>query len=51
VALDQAALDLVSTATGKSLDRLAWPNLDGTLQLSYAESLGLGSRKYRLVEV
>ncbi len=51
VALDQAALDLVSSATGKPLDRLAWPNLDGTLQLAYAESLGLGSRSYRLVEL
>jgi hypothetical protein len=51
VALDQAALDLISSATGTPLDRLAWPNLDGTLQLSYAESLGLGNRSYRIVEV
>jgi uncharacterized Fe-S center protein len=51
VALDQAALDLVASVTGTPLDRLAWPNLDGTLQLSYAESMGLGSRSYRLIEV
>lgn len=51
VALDSAALDLVAAATGQPLDRLSFPNLDGTLQLSYAESLGLGKRSYRLVEV
>lgn len=51
VALDQAALDLVAASTGKPLDRIAWPKLDGTVQLAYAEELGLGSRKYELVEV
>jgi uncharacterized Fe-S center protein len=51
VALDQAALDLVAAVNGKGLDQLAWPKLDGTIQLSYAERLGLGKRKYELVEV
>lgn len=51
VALDQAALDLVKKAEGKSLDRLSYPDLDGTVQLAHAERIGLGSRKYDLVEV
>jgi len=51
VALDQAALDLVAAAEGKPLDQIAWPKVDGTVQLSYGEKLGLGSREYRLVEV
>lgn len=51
VALDQAALDLVAAATGRPLDRLAWPKLDGSVQLEYAERLGLGRRAHRLVEV
>jgi hypothetical protein len=51
VALDQAALDLVLATTGQRLDRLAWPELDGIVQLSYAERLGLGNRRYDLLEV
>jgi uncharacterized protein len=51
VALDQAALDLVKAGTGRALDRLAWPKIDGTVQLSYGESLGLGRRDYRMIEV
>ncbi len=51
VALDQAALDLVAASTGRPLDRIAWPKLDGTVQLAYAEKLGLGKREYRRIEV
>jgi hypothetical protein len=51
VALDQAVLDLVKAQEGQSLDALAYPRLDGTVQLSYAEKLGLGSRAYHLVEL
>ena len=51
VALDQAGLDLVKKSAGRSLDKIAWPEIDGSVQLSYAEQLGLGSRKYDLVEV
>ena len=51
VALDQAVVDLVAASAGQPLDRLAWPKLDGNVQLSYAEKLGLGSRSYRLIEV
>lgn len=51
VALDQAALDLVRSAESKSLAELSYPRLDATVQLAYAEELGLGSRAYDLVEV
>jgi uncharacterized protein len=51
VALDQAALDLVSSVSGERLDRLAWPELDGLIQLDYAQSLAIGSRTYRLTEI
>jgi len=51
VALDQAALDLVAAACGEPLDRRSWPELDGTIQLAYAQSLGLGRREYELIEV
>jgi len=51
VALDQAAMDLVHAVERKTLDKLAYPQLDGSLQLAYAEKLGLGTRKYELVEV
>jgi uncharacterized protein len=51
VALDQAALDLVEAQAGRDLSALAWPKIDGSVQLAYAEELGLGSRTYTLIEV
>jgi len=51
VALDQAVMDLVAASQGKRIDQIAWPKLDGTIQLSYAERLGLGKTKYELVEL
>jgi hypothetical protein len=51
VALDQAALDLVESANGRRLDQLAFPKIDGLVQLAYAESVGLGRRDYQLIEV
>ncbi|MBI5531586.1 MAG: DUF362 domain-containing protein [Deltaproteobacteria bacterium] len=51
VAIDQAVMDLTEAANGKRLDQIAWPKIDGTIQLVYAERLGLGKRKYELVEV
>jgi uncharacterized Fe-S center protein len=44
-------MDLVKKVEGKSLDQLSYPGLDGNVQLAHAESIGLGSRKYDLVEV
>jgi uncharacterized Fe-S center protein len=50
VALDQAAMDLIERAAGRRLDQLAFPELDGSTQLAYAENLGLGRRDYELIE-
>jgi uncharacterized protein len=51
VALDQAALDLVERANGRRLDELSFPEIDGRVQLAYAEAVGLGRRAYELIEV
>lgn len=48
VALDQACADLVILAAGRDPFRETHPSVDWTLQLSYAEELGLGSRGYLL---
>lgn len=50
VAIDQASLDLV-IKFGGDVFKAAHPQLDGTLQISHAEDLGLGTRKYELVEI
>lgn len=50
VAIDQAVHDLTREKAGKSLPQMAYPERDATIQLAYGEQIGLGSRKYRLVE-
>ena len=55
VAIDQACLDLVNQSEGRinSKDKFKslWPEVDGTIQLQYAEKIGLGSRTYDLITV
>ncbi len=51
VALDQAILDLVKSSEGVRLDELSYPSLDGTVQLAYAEQMGIGVRSYTLREL
>ena len=51
VALDQAVLDLVCARAGQSLQDLAYPEHDPTVQLSYAEALGIGERDVELIEL
>jgi uncharacterized Fe-S center protein len=48
VALDQACADLVIRASGRDPFRETHPSIDWTVQLSYAEELGLGTRRYVL---
>jgi len=48
VALDQACLDLVVRAAGRDPFRETHPSVDGSVQLSCAVELGLGTREYRL---
>ncbi|MEW6721039.1 MAG: DUF362 domain-containing protein [Thermodesulfobacteriota bacterium] len=48
VALDQACADLVIQAMGSDPFRKTHPTVDWTVQLSYAEEVGLGTREYGL---
>lgn len=50
VAVDQASYDIVNKAYGKNFFKELYPDIDPTIQLEYAEKLGLGSRKYQLIE-
>lgn len=49
VALDRAVLDLVKEQAGRSLESMSYPEVDGSIQIDYAESLGLGSSSYELI--
>jgi uncharacterized Fe-S center protein len=51
VAVDQASLDMVNKSAGKDIFRELWPNADYNIQLQYAEEIGLGSRKYELINI
>ena len=51
VAIDRAVLELVMERTGQSLESLSYPDRDGSIQIAYAEELGLGSGDVELVEV
>ena len=64
VALDQACADLVKAApsllgsekaeemgAGKDKFRVLYPNADWTIQLKYAEELGVGTREYEMVKM
>ncbi len=51
VAVDQACMDAVRKAHGRDLAQLAYPELDGQVQLEHGEKIGLGSRTYRLQEI
>ncbi|MDR1784535.1 MAG: DUF362 domain-containing protein [Endomicrobium sp.] len=50
VAVDQASYDVVNKAFGKNFFKNIYPEIDPTIQLNYAEKLGLGSRNYVLIE-
>lgn len=49
VAIDQASLDIILERAGNVFEK-AHPGIDGNLQLAHAEKLGLGQRRYELVE-
>jgi uncharacterized Fe-S center protein len=49
VALDQASVDLINQAAGRDIFRAHYPEVDWSVQLAYAEQIGLGSRAYELV--
>jgi len=64
VAIDQASTDLVNKQPGNPLSKLksglrpgedkirgVFPEVDGTIQLQYAQELGLGQRDYELIKI
>jgi uncharacterized Fe-S center protein len=51
VAIDQASLDLVNKAAGKNIFQSLYPDLKESVQLSYAEKIGLGTRDYELIKI
>lgn len=50
VAIDKASIDLVNQAAQKDVFRELYPKADWMVQLSYAESIGMGKREYELVK-
>lgn len=50
VAIDQASYDLVQKAAHGAFEN-AHPGIDGTIQLAYAEKMGLGNRSYELITI
>lgn len=64
VAIDQASVDLVNNEEGNQSSKLPtnwgkgedkfralYPEVDWSIQLSYAEEIGLGSRQYELIRI
>ena len=51
VAIDQASVDLINKSYGSDFFKSIWPEIDYSVQLEYAERLGLGSRKYEIKEI
>ncbi len=64
VAIDQASVDLVNQQLGSHASRLLknwengedkfralYPEVDWSIQLSYAEEIGLGTREYELIRI
>ncbi|MDJ0766636.1 MAG: DUF362 domain-containing protein [Myxococcota bacterium] len=51
VAIDAAVMDAIIERTGQTLESMSYPKTDGTVQVAYAEALGLGSRRYELIAV
>jgi uncharacterized Fe-S center protein len=48
VAVDQASMDMIKKAHGKDLAGLAFPHINGQIQLDHGEAIGLGSTRYEL---
>ncbi|MGA2775862.1 MAG: DUF362 domain-containing protein [Candidatus Omnitrophota bacterium] len=51
VSVDKASLDSVNKACSKDIFQELHPQRDGTIQLKYANSLGLGNLDYELIEL
>ena len=51
VSIDKASADLLNGLGNKDIFRAEYPEIDWTVQLKYAEKLGLGSQDYKLIEL
>ena len=51
VAVEKSSYDLFKKANGKSIEAAAYPHIDPLVQIEHAERLGLGSSRYKLVEL
>ena len=52
VAIDTASINLMQMVANKPLDKISkYPNLGGEWQVEHAELIGMGSRKYKLIEI
>ena len=49
VAIEKATTDIIKERIGKDFFKDAWPSIDYTVQISYAQEIGLGSMDYELV--
>lgn len=49
VAIDKAAGDIINEHTGTDFFKSAWSGIDYTIQINYAQEIGLGSTEYELV--
>jgi hypothetical protein len=51
VALDKAVIDLIVKRAGRTLESMSYPKTNSSVQISYAESLGLGQSSYDLINI
>lgn len=51
VAVDQATMDITGQVYGQNIGEKFYPKLNGFIQIEHAEKIGMGKRKYQLVEV
>ena len=64
MAIDQASVDLVNGEAGNRSSKLqknwnpgedkfraVYPEVDWNIQLTYAEEIGMGTRKYELIKI
>ncbi|MFA4889168.1 MAG: DUF362 domain-containing protein [Candidatus Omnitrophota bacterium] len=51
VSIDKASFDLINLSCGRDIFKELHPQRDGSIQLKYAQELGLGNLEYELVEL
>ncbi|WKZ15743.1 MAG: DUF362 domain-containing protein [Candidatus Jettenia caeni] len=49
VAIEKATTDIIQERMGTDFFKDAWPDIDYTIQIRYAQEIGLGSMEYELV--